>query len=45
MMYILDQRLRAQNIPDEKAKKGKENMKLLNAANRHDHVFCNGSPT
>ena len=23
MMYILDQRLRAQNIPDEKAKKGK----------------------
>ena len=38
MMYILDQRLRAQNIPDEKAKKGKGHMKLLNAANRH--VWC-----
>ena len=23
MVYILDQRLRAQNIPDEKAKKGR----------------------
>lgn len=29
MVYILDQRLRAQNIPDEKAKKGKQNISHL----------------
>jgi hypothetical protein len=28
MIYILDQRLRAQNIADEKAKKGKKKLVL-----------------
>ena len=29
MLYILDQRLRAQAIPDEKAKKGKSKSELF----------------
>ena len=32
MMYILDQRLRAQNIPDEKAKKGELKCSLASCA-------------
>lgn len=29
MLYILDQRLRAQSIPDEKARKGKLKLKRV----------------
>lgn len=32
MLYILDQRLRAQSIPDEKARKGKR-MHMMAATN------------
>lgn len=34
MLYILDQRLRAQSIPDEKARKGKFTASV--------GFFCNG---
>ena len=47
MLYILDQRLRAQSIPDEKARKGKlkrvckhVHSAAINMAPIEDHKTC-----